>query len=295
MIGDGQILLPDSATKPWHKSPSLSSATTDEDFTIAGSPKQRWADLSEEDDDYTTLEQHRFGSYTYDGQDGEHDSSAECALEKNNPGRDDKAHKKLGDIAIGSMEKFFKEEHNAFSGNEVHQNLGRFQERKQGGDIPQFAMLPPCVENPANWTSQGSILHSPSWSDDAPRSAVDAEVFVVVMSGIPAKLCNDACLDAILWASGVQRSAIGYHTEKNGKVVMNFPTLEAATHCYNHFKACSWSTGKLRVDVVLPKSHHVSEGSRRVKQDHKKFAVNNQTPQYNKKQAKSAANLQLMW
>lgn len=90
----------------------------------------------------------------------------------------------------------------------------------------------------------------PTVQKEVPQRATVPAVYTVTLSGIPPKLCNDACLDAILWASGVQRSTLRYQSKKNGHVVIDFQTLDAATECVNHFRACSWSTGKLHVEVV---------------------------------------------
>jgi len=129
-------------------------------------------------------------------------------------------------------------------------------------------MLPPSVESTTSVETVTSPQADASQSNSATAAA---DVFTVNLSGIPVKLCNEACLDAILWAAGVQRASLGYQTKRNGHITINFGTLDAATNCYNHFKACSWTTGKLSVDLVLPGSKRMVDGHRRSKHDSKGF------------------------
>merc|ERR1719221_1149583 len=97
MIGqDVHVSTPDASPKNWHKSPSLSSATTtDEDFPFCGSPKQRWADLSEEDDDLFTPERSPFEFLSFDENEKTHDNPAMCADNAKTP-TGDEMHSKNG-------------------------------------------------------------------------------------------------------------------------------------------------------------------------------------------------------
>jgi len=182
MIGqDIQAVLPETPESKIHKSMSVSSATTtDEDFpcwgSSPGSPKQCWADLSEEDD-------------------------------------------------------VFMPEWSPL-------------DEAQGGAVESDSRAMPCE-------SKGNV------------SVAAPDVFTVTLAGIPVKLCNEVCLDAILWAAGVQSSVLNYETKKNGRVSIDFSTLDAAAHCSNHFKTCSWASGKLNVDIALPSTHQTASGYRK--------------------------------
>lgn len=135
----------------------------------------------------------------------------------------------------------------------------------QGG-LPSFPMLPPSIESHALNKQASTVVQGHSTT--TPQQGSQRDAFIVTLSGIPVKLCNDACLDAILWAAGVQKSSTGYRSHDNGHILINFETFEAADRCYNHFKSCAWSTGKLQVDIVHPKSHRSSlEGHRRLKHE----------------------------
>jgi len=262
-----QVSLPEkSMCSHIFKSPSMSSATTtDEDF-LTGSPKQRWADLSEEDDDLFMMERSPFG-FLEDGKDMTLDSMAACEDKKNMADVGNDMHDEQSGITNGSSPNVSEKE-----------QLGTLVDRKQsrpmgclGGEIAPFTMLPPSIDSRTAKT-QASMA--------APRSLNSSanDIFIVTLSGIPLKLCNKTCLDAILWASGVQRSSLGYHTKKNGHIVINFGTLDAATHCCNHFKSCSWATGKLQVVIVHPGSHQTTDKNMKLKQYQKSFASVNQSP-----------------
>jgi len=262
MLGHAEVQasLSDKSTPKWHKSPSLSSATTtDEDF-LTGSPKQRWADLSEEDDDHLSWERSPFGLLQSEVKDRALNSAVECAGETKMPHAGNEAHIYRGEKAQGSPQ--------FFGSGQLDPAWGRYdhQERptaKKAGSLREgaqpFTMLPPSFDR--RGVRDQAALVAPMTQRDAPVNAARRETFTVTLCGIPPKLCNDACLDAILWASGVQRSALEYHTKRTGSVVVNFCTSEAATNCYNHFKSCSWATGKLQVDLVLPSSPHVKSGN----------------------------------
>lgn len=283
MIGheDMQPTLSAKSTPDWHKSPSLSSATTtDEDF-LTGSPKTRWADLSEEDDDDKS-EPSPFGFLVDEVKDTAPNSAAECAYETNMPHAGNEAHDSRSEIAHGSPLKIYECGQHDLTGCPAH-DAGLYHDRKEnrhsgrqnsflsGGASP-FTMLPPSFDSPG---MAGHVaMAAPQIHQYAPPFAATKDTFTVTLSGIPPKLCNDACLDAILWASGVQRSALGYHTKKNGFVVINFSTSEAATQCYKHFMSCSWATGKLQVDLVLPNSPRKKTGNGRFEQEAQSFPSN---------------------
>jgi len=288
---DVQNYLPDQCGKPWHKSPSLSSATTDEDFsTTMGSPKTRWADLSEEDDEMDTMELYRFADSFSQQETEETGSTAQNITEgcRNNmaPAHDDTAHGKKGENARGTSDKIFNAEQRVCVNKDVD-NLDHVHERRQArvssdvGGVHFSAQLQRKFDH-ATATGQGSAVMPamkasaviPAMQKEVPQRAVVPAVYTVMLSGIPPKLCNDVCLDAILWASGVQRSTLGYQSKKSGHVVIDFQSLDSATHCVNHFKACSWSTGKLQVEVMHPNGSLTSDGQWRPKQDHKAFAHN---------------------
>jgi len=268
---DFQVSLPEASPgKNWHKSPSLSSATTtDEDFSFCGSPKQRWADLSEEDDDMFTAERSPFGFLALEDETEERQGGTVQHDEiPKTPYGGDQLHQKSG-----SLPKLFKTEF-ARSGAPSDTD-----ERKQSGppSVPPFRLLPPSIDSRSCCTGASPVLGIPSAPQTqltqhalppgAATKAAASEIFTVSLSGIPAKLCNEVCLDAILWAAGVQRSALGYNTKKNGHITISFGTLDAATHCISHFKACSWTTGKLQVDLVTPAAGRRSaDGHGRYKQ-----------------------------
>lgn len=286
MIGHEDIQLPlsDKSTPHWHKSPSLSSATTtDEDF-CTGSPKQRWADLSEEDDDLLTSERSPFGCLQKEVKEMALNSAAECAVETNMPHAGNEAHNNRSEAALGSPTEFVDHDHfdlaqtdaDLFYDRQERARVGQ-ADSLRGGALP-FTMLPPSFDS--HGLAGQAAMVAPWTQADAPGSAATKDTFTVTLSGIPPKLCNDTCLDTILWASGVQRSALGYHTKKNGYVVINFCTSEAATHCYNHFKSCSWATGKLQVDLVLPNSPHMKSGNERRKQEAQSFPSNRRLGKY---------------
>jgi len=271
---DMQVSLPEKIMSHWHKSPSLSSATTtDEDF---GSPKQRWADLSEEDDDLFPTEQYPFQCLEETKQVAK-DSMTKCAETQNKPYVGNQAHGRWGGTSLGSTPNYFDRETFELVGKGEHTEFSPYIARKHGmpngcleGGLPPFTMLPPSIESHTLNSQASTIAHG--CSTTTPQQGVQHDVFIVTLSGIPVKLCNDACLDAILWAAGVQKSSMGYDLNKNGHIVINFGTLEAANHCYNHFKSCSWSTGKLQVDIVLPSSHRSMEGNRQLKHELKSSA-----------------------
>lgn len=244
-----QVALPEATQKEWHKSPSLSSATTtDEDFPFCGSPKQRWADLSEEDDDLFTPERSPFEFLSFDENEKTHDNPAMCADNAKTP-TGDEMHSKNG-----TAPNFFVKEQ-LWSGKDFGTCHGK---KHRGGIVPSFGMLPPSVES--------RMLNTPPQSSATLSSQgqpATSDIFTVNLIGIPVKLCNETCLDAILWAAGVQRSVLGYQTKKPGNITIDFSTMDAATICCNHFKACSWTTGKLTVDIVLPHSQQQADTNRR--------------------------------
>lgn len=110
-----------------------------------------------------------------------------------------------------------------------------------------------CPVMPPTWHNQGSA--SQSCQSEVRQMAAGGEVHTVTLTGIPHSLRNQACLDAVLEASGVAGSILEWHAEQNGcVVVINFDSLQAATHCCNHFQSCTWSSGKLRVSVATSSS-----------------------------------------
>jgi len=279
MIGhvDVQLPLPDKFTPLWHKSPSLSSATTtDEDF-LAGSPKQRWADLSEEDDDMFTSERSPFGCLQ-DEVKVAPNSAVECADETIMPHVGNEAHSNRMDMTHDSSAKFYDHEQFTLAGS-AHADAGPYYDRKDSrqvgclrGSAFPFTMLPPTFESRS--LAGQAVMVAPQAQRDVPAQAETKDAFTVTLNGVPPKLCTDACLDAILWASGVQKSTLGYHAKKTGYVVINFCTSEAAAHCFNHFKSCSWATGKLQVDLVLPNSSHMQSGNGHAKGDSQNIPSN---------------------
>jgi len=291
---DIQLALPDKSTPRWHKSPSLSSATTtDEDFST-GSPKQRWADLSEEDDDLLTSERSPFGLLQTEVKEMALNSAAECADETKMPHAGTKAHNSRSHAAHGSLTAFDCHDHADLERRFARTDPYLSYDRKRGETVRQtgslrgaalpFTMLPPSFNShgPARQPAMGAPL---AQND----GVATKETFTVTLSGIPPKLCNDACLDAILWASGVQRSALGYHTKKNGYIVVNFCTSEAATHCYNHFKSCSWATGRLQVDLVLPSSPRTRSNGR--KHDVQSFPCNRRLSKHTRSELSCPADV----
>jgi len=269
MPGQADIQLPvsDKSTLYWHKSPSLSSATTDEDF-LTGSPKQRWADLSEEDDDDTPWEQSPFGSLQTEVKEKAPNSAVKCAVETNMPHDGNAAHNDYDASAHGSPQfpgrgRLAAESPPARQGQHDRATARPIVPFRPGAQ--PFSMLPPSVDSPG-FHDQVAV-RAQLMQRDAHATVARQETCTVTLCGIPPKLCNDACLDAILWASGVQKSVLGYRTEKTGFVNINFCTSEAATHCYNHFKSCSWATGKLHVDLDIPHSPHLKAGYGRRSRD----------------------------
>lgn len=250
---------------------------------MTGSPKTRWADLSEEDDDIDTIsmELYRFAD-CFTQQETETGSTTQNTTEgcanKMAPAHDVSTHGKKGEIARDSVEKSLNAEQRVYVDKDV-ESSGHVQERRQTrtmsgtGSVPFSPQPQYKFDSHAIAIGQGSAV-MPSMQKDVSQRPMVPAVYTVMLSGIPPKLCNDACLDAILWASGVQRSTLGYQSKKNGHVVIDFQSLDAATHCVNHFKACSWSTGKLQVEVVHPNGSPVVDGHWRPKQDHKAFAYN---------------------
>lgn len=292
MIGQQELQIPlaEKSTPHWHKSPSLSSATTTDEDWLTGSPKTRWADLSDEDDELGKSERSPFGFLQDEVKEVPLYSAAECADKTNPPHAGDEAHYYRSGTAYGNPFKFFEKEQHDFVEHDVYADSRRYNhDRKSGrqtgclrGTASPFTMLPPTFDSPSV-AGQAAMVAPQQTQRDAPQNAT-TDVFTVTLSGIPPKLCNDACLDAIFWASGVQRSALAYHTKKNGYIVINFGTSEAATHCYNHFKSCSWATGKLQVDLALPNSPQLTNGNARFKQDsqslasHRRHGKNNRSP-----------------
>jgi len=258
----------------WQKSPSLSSATTtDEDF---GSPKQRWADLSDEDDDHLPTEQYPFGCLDETKQ-AVQDRMTKCAETQNEPDVGNQAYRRWGGTSPSSTPNLFDRETIEFAGKGGHMDFSPYISRKHGmptgcleGGLPLFSMLPPSIESHTLNSQAPNIVQGCSTTKT--QQEAQSDVFIVTLSGIPVKLCNDACLDAILWAAGVQKSSMGYHSSKNGHIVINFGTFEAANQCYNHFKSCSWSTGKLQVEIVHPSSYRSLEGNMRLKTEPKSSA-----------------------
>lgn len=213
-----------------------------------GSPKQRWADLSEEDDELDTMELSRFGDFFLPSEmrDAAQGDKVENTVPKSVPGRDDMMNR----ISYGEGPP-------ALPGRYDQMTSSSF------GEAPQ--PLPA-------WMCQDSMAVSQCCPINTTPEATVTRVFMVQLHGIPPKLCNDACLDTILWASGVQRFALGYHSKKSGHIAINFASLDAAMHCSNHFRACSWASGKLHVDVVLPSSGQIG-ASRRNSRDHQGYAT----------------------
>lgn len=245
-----EVALSEATRKNWHKSPSLSSATTtDEDSSFCGSPKQRWADLSEEDDLFTP-ERNPFEFLSFAEKEETQDSPVKCADKVKTPIGGDETHNKNG-----TTQDFFVKQH-TLSG----QDFVMFHDKKQSrcGIVPSFGMLPPSVKtHMLNVPPQSAPTISPK------GKATTSDIFTVNLSGIPVKLCNETCLDAILWSAGVKRSVLGYKSKKQGNITIDFGTLDAATSCCNHFKACAWTTGKLQVEMVLPHSQRQAEAHRR--------------------------------
>merc|ERR1719491_1077837 len=187
-----------------------------------------------------------------------------CAETQNEPYVGNQAHGLWGGSSFGSTPNFFDREKQEFVGQGEHMEFSPYVARKHGmptdcleGGLPFFSMLPPSIESHTLNSQASTVVQGGSTT--TPQQGAQRDVFIVTLSGIPVKLCNDACLDAILWAAGVKKSSMGYHSSKNGHIVINFGTLEAANHCYSHFKSCSWSTGKLQVDIVHPSSHRSLE------------------------------------
>lgn len=259
-----QLPMPDKSTL-CQKSPSLSSATTTDEDYFARSPKQRWADLSDEEDDIFTTERSPFG-FLQNEVKVVPNSSMVCADETIMPHAGNDAHNTIHKTHDKTTK--YNHEERAFPGSAhnagcFYEGQNRGQTGSSRGSFP-FTMLPPTYES-RSLAGQAAMVAPQAQSNFLGQAETDT--FTVTVNGVPPKLCNDACLDAILWASGAQKSAINYHAKKTGYVVINFSSSEAAEQCFNHFKSCSWQTGKLQVDLVLPNSSHMQNGNRRFKGD----------------------------
>lgn len=275
----GQVFEASLTEEPkptWRKSPSMSSSTTADEDSPVGSPKQRWADLSEEDDDLFSPERSPFGCFTYEGKHGARDGTEKCADSNIPHGVNNDAHEKWGEITKNVAPKFFNKQQQEFVNSDTRLDFGRIDERKQphSGSVSNrpFGMPPPSVKGCMTNTQTAIMPHICPADTTYSNSKTAADIFTVTLSGIPINLCNEVGLDAILWAAGVQRSSLGYHTKRNGHITINFDTLDAATHCFNHFKACSWTTGKLNVHLVLPGSNRTKDGNWGNTHDSKSFS-----------------------
>lgn len=75
---------------------------------------------------------------------------------------------------------------------------------------------------------------------------------VVIIEGLPLKLCSDACLEVMLNQAQVQDNVLNYEVEKGQKVGVVRVQLSdwfACQRCYSHFAGNCWSGAKLRVRV----------------------------------------------
>lgn len=84
---------------------------------------------------------------------------------------------------------------------------------------------------------------------------VPSEAYCVMVEGMPARLCNQVCLDAILHQAGLQGEVVSQRTRvgsKGGAALIEFTNWFACCHCFNHFAASSWSGEALTVTVHCP-------------------------------------------
>lgn len=282
---DSTFPFAEKSTSHWHFGSPLSLATTADEDSLTGSPKQRWADLSDEDDEPFMLEPSPSAYRQEEVQETALGSTFGCGaqtLETNKQYASNEALSKWGGTGQDGKSKPFEKEQPVFVGSDAHANFGRFRDGKHSRPTgcPRGAestlMLPPSSQSHASIGNSASDTEQAE--SDASQHATSHDIFIVTVSGIPPKLCNDTCLDAILWVAGVHHSALGSHSKKSGHVTMNFDTYEAAVACYNHFKACAWSPGKLKVDVVLPGSQQTRGDNRQPTKDPKTFADINHRP-----------------
>lgn len=266
MFGQQDTLpVTEKSTSHWRFGSWLSLATTaDEDF-LTGSPKQRWADLSDEDDDLFMFGRSPPAYRQAEVQDMAPDNTCGCTtdiLETNKQYAGDAVLSKWSGPAPCGESNIFQKKQLAFMGSDAHCRCGQLGDGSTSRPMgcPRGAestlRLPPKIQSHSLTSSCVSEMEQAE--SDASQHASSYSIFVVTLSGIPPKLCNDACLDAILWVAGVHNSALGSHSRKDGLVTLNCGSYAAATACCNHFKACAWATGKLKVDV-LPGWQHTRE------------------------------------
>lgn len=253
---------------------------------MTGSPKQRWADLSEDDEDVFTQAWRASQPFEDVLKEVAQEKSTECVDNASTPAifNVNKVHSKRGGSSNGNTPKFSaKEQYDfAFAGKKEHVEFPQYHERDQfqptgchGRVESMFPMLPPSIDT--NAVNTQALKRVPQSSQAVvPPTAAASDAFTVTLAGIPIKLCKDDCLEAIFWAAGVQQSALGYSATVNpikkfGTASIKFASLDSANHCVNHFKSCSWASGKLQVDLVRPKAQQTAGGSKRGQQGSKKF------------------------
>lgn len=97
----------------------------------------------------------------------------------------------------------------------------------------------------------------------SPQGCYPTGSFSVEVDGMPAQLCNDACLDAMLHQGGFQNYVTEVetrHKNNKGLAIIKLSTWPAAVKCYNHFSMSSWSTGALKVRMAPPDWQHSAGG-----------------------------------
>jgi len=280
----------EKTTQPrWHKSQSFSSATTADDW-VASSPKQRWADVSDDDEDiFSSLD--GFGD-SFGAQNSTIAASTDDseATSSSNEG---------GLTVLAEVEEDRPESEAAAATTPAFKTVARikkFDSKPKSppgsptlgatsfGISPFFgnaASSPSPQGSPTAAAAAGAVVDS-----DVPASPTDT--FSVELVGIPVKLRTSACMDAILWAAGVQRDLIGQFAKDSGEVVVQFSSIEAATNCCKHFQSCHWQTGKLKVNIMQPNSEQASSSSRdgRAEQQHQQQT---QQPRHQYQQKKSSS------
>mmetsp|Transcript_19893 Transcript_19893/g.55554 ORF Transcript_19893/g.55554 Transcript_19893/m.55554 type:complete len:276 (-) Transcript_19893:164-991(-) len=81
------------------------------------------------------------------------------------------------------------------------------------------------------------------------------DAFCVVVEGMPARLCNEVCLEGVLDQADLQGQVVSQRTQsgpKAGVAVIVLTSWLACVQCYNHFATSSWSKNALTVTCHYP-------------------------------------------
>lgn len=94
-----------------------------------------------------------------------------------------------------------------------------------------------------------------------PQGCSPMDAYSVLLEGMPANLCNDVCLDAMLHQAGLQGAVLQCDLNAKGAATIVLSHWHAAIMCYNHFATSRWSSGTLTVTMKLPNGSELSPGS----------------------------------